>query len=53
LNLPTKKNGKEEVDVVGGKYGVLFSVSCHQMYSLVPEQYKFDKWYFLVSLRVD
>jgi G protein-coupled receptor Mth (Methuselah protein) len=52
LSFPTKENGKEDVDVVGGKYGVLLSVSCHEMYNLVPNEYKFDKWYFLVSFEL-
>lgn len=49
FNVFAKEGNDETIDLSGKKYGFLTSIPCDVMYSLVPQDYDYDQWYFLVS----
>lgn len=49
FKVPTKDGDEKEINTSENVFGVLMGVSCHQMYSLSPEDYDYDLWYFSVS----
>lgn len=49
FNVFTKEGNEEPINLSGREYGFLTSIPCDVMYSLSPEDYDDDRWYFLVS----
>ena len=49
FNVFTKEGNEEAIDLSGRKYGFLTNIPCDVMYSLSPQDYDYDQWFFSVS----
>jgi G protein-coupled receptor Mth (Methuselah protein) len=50
FNVPSREFDEQKLDLSKNVYGVLVGVPCNTMFSLNPQDYDYDRWYFSVSL---
>lgn len=49
LTVPTRDDDEEIINLNANRYGVLVGRPCGRMFKLEPQDYSYDKWYFVVS----